>query len=247
MKYLNYYTPAETIFILKGKDAKIADQLKFTFMDLLLKDVLRVLNVEKQVPETNRILKYKYIEAGSCLHTYIALNHEKIFLYPFRRNNDLQIFLRHIVKIGTRNSMSIYDYRSNLLKSANLKSFFKQSLIQKLTGNFSITPFGYEVRSNIESEIKTLETEIADLIATNPEKVSSLLRVINGNLFLLDISKIELLKLFDVVLMDELDNNNDLVPKWYDNIWLDLEISGFNFEVGIGSGCSGCGGGCGGD
>ena len=61
MKHLSYLTPAETILLIDPENANGVEMLKFTFLDLILKNKLKLF--ERQVKsDLGKILLYKFIK-----------------------------------------------------------------------------------------------------------------------------------------------------------------------------------------
>jgi hypothetical protein len=259
MKQLSKLSPAETLFVLQDKNASIRELLKVTFMDLLLKQVIRTIEVQRQVSSKDAVRVYKYIGIGKNFWAYQPLPHENIILGPFQRNNSDQILFRHIVKICYQNAKSESKLHNVLRQSPNLVRCYSLSIIQSLFGGFSITTEGQELRNKVESEISQLEKQLPPLILNDHQKALDILKDIKGNIFLITNIEFDLLKQIDNELLAEMnkreDNNNDggcSGCTWdsFDNYSesFDSSCSG---DSGCSSGNAGCGGsgcsGCGGD
>jgi hypothetical protein len=64
MNYLSKFTPAETWILLRGNTSLLRDLLKFTLMDILLKQVLWMEDVEGQPGDRDPFSGYKYVRPG---------------------------------------------------------------------------------------------------------------------------------------------------------------------------------------
>lgn len=246
MKHLSALSPAETLLVLRDKNASIKEILKVTFMDLLLKQVLRTFEAQGQPSKKDAVGIYKYVEAGKNFVTYKPLQHENIFLAPFKKSASVQILFRNMVKMGYQNAKSQYNIHNMLRRSPNLDRCFSRSIIQSLTGGFSLTEDGKKLRKQLENERAQLETQLPPLIVNDHQKALDILKVIKGNIFLLSNIELDSLKQIDKELLAEMnkrDYHND------DDSFLDsfdFYSDSFDSGCGGGSGCSGCSG-CGGD
>lgn len=261
MKQLSKLSPAETLLVLQGENASIKELLKVTFMDLLLKQVIRTIEVHRQPSSRDTVRIYNYVEAGKNFFTYQPLPHDDIFLAPFQKGDDVQILFRHLVKIGYQNAKSESKLHNILRQSPNIDRCFSQNIIQSLFKEFTITKVGQELRNTVEAEIAQLEEELPLLILNDHQKALDILKVIKGNIFLLANIEFDLLKQIDKELLAEMnrrdDNNSGGCAgcTWniFDN-YSDSFDSSCSGDSGCSSGCSGCGGsgcsgcgGCGGD
>jgi len=262
VKQLSKLSPAETLLVLQDKNASIKELLKITFMDLLLKQVVRTFEVQRQANSRDAVRIYKYIEIGKNFWTYQPLPHENIFLAPFQKSDSVQILFRHMVKMGYQNAKSESKLHNVLRQSPNLDRCFSRNIIQSLFGGFNITTDGQQLRNKVEAEISQLEKQLPPLILNDHQKALDILKVIKGNVFLLTNIEFDLLKQIDKELLAEMnkrDNNSndggcsgctwDSFDNYSDsfdsNCSGDSGCSGGDSGCG-GSGCSGCGG-CGGD
>lgn len=262
MNQLSKLSPAETLLVLQGENASIKELLKVTFMDLLLKQVVRTVEVQKQPSSRDPVRIYNYVEAGKNFLTYQPLPHENIFLAPFQKSDDVQILFRHIVKIGYQNAKSERKLHAILRQSPNVNRCFSQNIFQSIFGEFSLTTIGQELKIKVEAEIAQLEEELPRLIVDDHQKALDILKVIKGNIFLLTNIEFDLLKQIDKELIAEMNrqdgtnNSGGCVGcTWsiFDN-YSDSFDNSCSGDSGCSSGCSGCGGsgcsgcgGCGGD
>lgn len=257
MKHLTQFSPAEVQLLLYGRKASIKELLKGTFMDLILKQALNLFEVERQPHRNDDIRIYKYVEAGHNFSMHKALPHEFVFLESFKKDSKLQVLFRNMVRIGYQNSVSISNYQQLLFHSPRLASCFYQNLFQKIFWGFQHSEKGNRLKAEIQTEIATLEKELA---AGQAERSYEILKAINGNVVLLSNFRFDLLNEIDAEIAQEINrrtNQSDTMDIFVFGEWDDFgDISG-SFDSSCsgasgcsggdgGSGCGGCGG-CGGD
>ena len=251
MYYLSELTPAE-IYILTKENLTHQEFLKITFIDLLLKQVLKSFDVQRQPYIQHEIRIYKYVGIGQNFHKYESKNHEKVFLSTFEKDNTLELLFRYLVKIGYQKSTSLSRFKNELIKTDVLKKCFSQNIFQWLLNIHSLTEYGKEIKSKIAIEIQNLNAEISSFIKIDNQKAVELIKVIGGNIFLLENIDYEFLDQIDVGLATEMSNKQYSADgsgcsgfNWsYDSFSSDFD-SGCSGDSDS-SGCSGCGG-CGGD
>ena len=257
MKKLSILSPAETLFVLQDKNASIDELLKVTFIDLLLKQVVRTFEVQRQASSRDTVRIYKYVETGNKFLTYEPRPHENIFLAPFQKSNSIQILFRNMVKIGYQNAKSESKLHRILRQSPNLNRCFSRNISQLLFGGFNITPDGQELRNNVEAEITQLEKQLPPLILNDHQKALDILKVIKGNIFLLTNIELDSFNQIDKELLSEMNRKYDIKNDGSWSGFVGCTLDSFDnyshsFDSGGGSGCSsgsdaGCGGnGCGG-
>ncbi|TAD83256.1 MAG: hypothetical protein EAY75_15165 [Bacteroidetes bacterium] len=250
MKQLSKLSPAETLLVLQDKKASLRELLKVTFLDLLLKQVVRTFDLVQQPTVRNKDSGYKYVEIGKNFWTYQPLPHENIFLTPFQKSPSLQVLFRNMVKTGYQNAKSKGKFTSLLLQSPSMDTCFSRSILQSLFGGFSITLEGQELRNIVSAEILELENQLPSLILNEPEKAQDIMYAIKGNIFLVDNIEFDLLKQkIDNELLAEFnkrdDTNNGGGCSGF--AWYGFDDYSDSFDSSCGSGDSGCaGGGCGG-
>ncbi len=272
MNLLNIYSPAETLVVTQGDKATLRDLVKNTFLDLMLKKVIRTTDITRQPHPNDPEVSYKYVVAGSNLFTYQALPHERIFLLPFLTESSVPILFRNYVKLMFEKAQSGYAYRHRVIKSPNLADQYTQGFWQKLVGGYSQTAQGAAAKTKLLTELNLLESAFPEWIETNPTKALEIWRQIKGNVFLLATVDFALLQQIDKDILKELNTT----PMADDGDWSSsISVSGcssswdsfgdcsdsFNSscgsdsgcssdggggDSGCSSGCSGCGGGCGG-
>lgn len=258
MKYLSELTPAE-IYILTKENFSHQELLKVTFVDLLLKQVLKTFEVKRQPHIKQKIRIYKYIGIGQNFKNYNSKTHEKNFLSTFEKDNEIEMLFRNVVRIGYDKSGSLFSFKNEVIKTPTLEKCFSQNFLQKIFYNYSFTEYGKELKRKVEKEIQNLNNELAGLNHIENQKAIELINIIGGNIFLLQNIDYTLLKQIDKDLSEEMNKKNSTNAGtgcsgcgWsFDDYSSSFDNgcggdSGCGGNSGCASGCSGCGG-CGGD
>ncbi|MBK7853552.1 MAG: hypothetical protein IPJ79_00310 [Bacteroidetes bacterium] len=260
MKYLSKFSPAESVLILQDRNSNIKELLKVTFMDLLLKQVVRTFDVQRQTSRREGVRIYKYVEAGKNFLSYEPLPHEIPVLAPFQKSNSVQILFRHIVKMSYQNSKSETAYRKILLDSPNLDRCFSKIYIKVCLVVSQLQQMGRNSVKKFETRLRHLKN-FTGYISSNHQKALDILKEIKGNIFLLTNIQFDLLQQLDRELISEMnrydrdDGRGGCSGSWggfgdYSHTF-DSSCSGHSggggcssCGSGCSSGCSGCGGGC---
>lgn len=275
MKALATLTPAETLLVMHDERVKLRYFLKVTLMDLLLRQVLKTVTVTRQPNKRDPEKQFIYIERGDAFIP-MPLPHERIYTKPFSYTNTTSILFRHFVKIAAENARDVGYYRGQIRKSPALAECYSQSFFQRnVFGGFTRTEQAALLGTTLGAELEHLENHLPQLLTNNTAQALEVIKVIGGNVFLLQNVKIDMLQQIDALLMDELRRPNVSVDA------VDLTIASgcsgggwswmgeahesdsmFGDDMGDDSGCgadagdssdsggdSGCGGcgGCGGD
>jgi hypothetical protein len=256
MKYLSELTPAE-LLILTKENVTHQELLKITFIDLLLKRVLKTFEVEKQPHIREEVRIYKYVGIGQNYNNYNSLNHERLFLSIFDTDNTIEMLFRNLVKIAYQKSKTLKDLKNDLIKTPTLKKCFSQNIFQRIFYGYSFTEYGTELKRKVKKEIQDLGNQLSDVSTIENQKAIELIKIIGANIFLLVNIDYELLNQIDQDLGIEINRSNSsdggsgCSGCSFDNYSSSFDSgcssdSGCSGDSGCGSGCSGCGG-CGGD
>ncbi|MBA4053388.1 MAG: hypothetical protein C0490_01625 [Marivirga sp.] len=255
MKQLSKLTPAETLLIKNGSLSPLKDLLKYTLMDLLLKQVLNMEEIQRQPSPRDPVRYYKYISAGVNFRSYKGKPHEMVFLEPFKKNPDLNILFRNLVKIGYQNSKSEKKYYNDLINNDVLQKAFSTSWSEKLFGGFTYTKEGNELKHEVENEIAGLQKKLRDP-TEDKNRTIEILKMIGGNIFLIQGVSFALSTEIDNEILQEINRTNAM-EGFSTGCWSSFDSYSDTFESSCssdagsscsadGGGCSGCGG-CGGD
>ncbi|MFY8188941.1 MAG: hypothetical protein ACOVLC_13435 [Flavobacterium sp.] len=250
MTYLKELTPAE-VYVLMNQHATHSAFLKITFVDLLLKQVLKISEVERQPNIREEVRIYKYVGIGVNFKEYKSKNHEKYFLSTFEEDNSFEILFSNLVKISYQKSHTLRNFKNEVIKTPTLRKCTSQNLFQKIFLGFGFTDYGGELKRKVEKELQTLNAAFSDVKTIEQQKVIDLIKVIGGNIFLLDNISYEILDQFGSGLSTELNRMSKTEEGsgclGY-NMNFDHYSSSFDSGCssdagsGCGSGCSGCGG-----
>lgn len=271
MNLLTVYSPAETLVVTQGNKATLKDLVKNTFLDLLFKKVIRTIDVTYQPHPNDPEVQHKYMVVGTNFYTYQPLPHEKLLLSPFLADASVQILLRNYVKLIYQKASSAYAYRNQVMKSPNLEMQYTRNFWQKLTGGYSQTRQGADVKHKLTQEIITLENTFPTLIESDKSRAIEIWRQIKGNVFLLSTVDFILLQQIDQEIMKEFTTSQPIDDDGWSSSasvsgcssWDSFGDCSDSFDSSCGSdsgcssdsgggdsgcssGCSGCGGGCGG-
>jgi hypothetical protein len=258
---LTKLTPAETLIVRHGQDAPLREMLKYTMMDLLLKQVIAMEDVEWQRSTKDPLATYKYIIPGKNFDTYRARSHENVFLFGFVKTKDIRYLFRHFVKMAYQDAKTSRHYQSMVRRNDFLAGMFDVSFFQLLFGGFSYTDAGLELRMKVEKEIEVLERTLPDLMTRDREAALDALREIGGNVFLLKGLNFELSREIEEALLNEIREYETTATSggcgtgcfttWH-HYGGDFDSSCSSDSGGdssggdSGCGGDGCGGGCGG-
>jgi hypothetical protein len=253
---LSKLTPAETLLIKDGSQASVKELLKYTLMDLLLKQVLMIENVERHQPNMRDAARtYKYVSIGKNFNGYAALPHELAFLSTFQRNCDTRMLFRNCVQVGYQNAGSKTRLHRLIITSPELFEAFSASWLEKIFGLYNYTSHGLQLQKQVELELSGIAQVLRDSDANERKVVVESLKSIGGNLFLLQVVDFALLREIDEELSKQLAYH-DNTGGGCSSTWICFDTCNDDFDnscssdsgdsSGCSSGDSGCGGGCGG-
>jgi hypothetical protein len=207
MNYLSKFTPAETLMFIERSQAPYQDLMQFTFMDLLLKKVLKSEETFHKPSKYDVTSVITYISPGPNFDKYASLPHQDVFLDFFRNNKNKRIINRHFVKIGYGNSKNRKKYIELILQSGNISPFIKKNLLHKLFGGFGLSIEGYEIEKSINDELAKLDRELSDFLINDKEKALGIIKRVWGNIFLLNNLDYKKIQGADKKLFDDINPN----------------------------------------
>lgn len=271
METLKTLTPAETLTLRDTSSTAFRNLLKFTLIDLILKKVL-VIKSEVADPEQQEEspIAYKNLEAGPAFDSYRPKEHEWIYLSPYKKDADISIQFKHLVKMGWESARNRNHYIfKQILTSNEVNRTVKEGWFYRIFGSVRLTDEGVAMQRRINTELSQLEDKLPSLIQNNPEGAKEIISQIHGNILLLNSFDYSLLKQLDEVFDQELMEHNtpmetDTAALWFFFLYDDFHSSfdseydsyggdgswggGCSADGGGDAGCSGCGGcgGCGG-
>lgn len=266
IKELTNLSPAE-ILLIENPDVKVDKLARVTFLDLILKEVLKV---EVDTKANKKEKKNPIIITGKAFSSYESLKHESIFLSVFTKDSELKIKLSNLLKTAFEKVKSSEEYKLKYVYSdKRMKQYFKSNFIQKLLGIKVISENGIKIQTELKRELIRIKTNTTK----KNTKIIETLLALNGNIVLIPKIPVEIFEQIEKRKSNLRKENSDSV--WvdygYSNLYylnttknqFDLmaindsdfmpiieSINGFDDtsnDSGCGSdgGCSGCGG-CGG-
>lgn len=263
MKLLSKITPAETILIRDGAAAQLKDLMKYTFMDLVLKKVIEIKEINKKShPRDNHVSIYTYVVSGKNFSRYRPKNHELPFLSPFIKSQSIKILFKHFIKMAYDASNGSWEYQKKTRSNLEINQYFKETFISNLFRIIKLTDKGIHLRNKISNYLKQIDRTINNLLKNDNKKGLELLLSLGGNIFLLKKFDFKLLKKIDKELlkhqrvMHSDDSESDwwmymdffeddyLIDSYFDSFdSFDDTLDSFDSEFDA-SGCSSCDSGC---
>ncbi|GAB4338372.1 MAG: hypothetical protein OHK0038_17100 [Flammeovirgaceae bacterium] len=191
MEILQKLTPAETYLLLEDKNAKIKTAVALTFMDLLLKEVLTVIQRESISEKVGELpSKQYYVVTGRNYEGYKPLFHEKSFIVFFEKDTKLEVPLSILARKTYLNApFDIHNFINNVCKIhlAHLypKGFFQETFRKK---EFE------DKRKAFVRQIKSFLDDLDKKMNQNPKDILPTIQKIHGNVLLIEGFKFQLLQ-----------------------------------------------------
>jgi hypothetical protein len=265
MIFFTALTPAENLIIRDQRQSSYKQMLELTFMDLLLKKVLKIEYVKDETTATDQLTETKvaYVSKGENYYTYAPVPHEKLFMKPFITIVTTRILLSNLIKVLYENAEGPRNFRALVALSPRVSNYLKGPRFFPEFGFLPLNKNGIEAKEQIFSEQTTLSGNFVSLWNNDRVKAMDIISKVNGNIFLLPLS-MQMVKSIGF----ELDTYTSPSKKEdysaggcggfyysdYDHVSGGFsehepssgDSSGADSGCGGDSGCSGCGG-CGGD
>lgn len=200
MEILKKLTPAETKFLLEPGILNRGILLRLTYMDLLLRKVLKQEKIESQFQD------YSIVSAGINLTSFQPNGLQQLFIQPFRQNPDLTLSIRDLMKMIKPNIKSAYDFKWTYLIPGPLKEHIKPRpkwALVDLFASISLTESGLALQQKIRDFLNAINLKIKQESLTAGE-LEQLKSVIGTNFILLEGYDSEYLK----SLFEEVDQKN---------------------------------------
>jgi uncharacterized membrane protein YgcG len=171
---LENWTPAQLLVLQNEKNISNNRLIKFTFFDLVLKDVLRIVSIQKSPNKRDKPRSYKYVTIGKQFYFYKYQVHEAIFLEPFTKNQELQILFTNLVKSVVKTFKNDKWFHQNLINQTELSKYFN-------IRSYGFWWFkGYVVQLNPSGEV--LQGEIKLALEKEKERVERILELKSDHL-----------------------------------------------------------------
>lgn len=195
MELLTKLSPAETLLLLRPFESRLRDFMKYTLMDLLTRQVLHLLNYDRQPVQGNATLSLAYVVVGKKFKMEEPLLHEMIFLYPFYKKPKSKILFTHFIQMAYKAAKGDENFKKKFLLAGDLKPLISIGFWQRMFGSFSLTEEGKKQQEAIIRHLNFLDKELPVLMKQDKEKASEYINQVRGNVFLLNALKFELLHL----------------------------------------------------
>lgn len=196
MELLTKLTPAETLLLLKPSESRLRDLMKFTLMDLLARQVLQLINFDKQPAQGDANLGVAYIIAGKNFKKEKPKLHEMIFLFQFYKKPKAKILFRHFIQMSFKAAKGEEHFKKVfLLDAPELKPFIKIGFWQRMFGSFALTNEGRKKSEEVIRYFNYLDKELPMMMKNEPDKANGYINQVKGNVLLLNALKFELLHL----------------------------------------------------
>jgi hypothetical protein len=192
---LSKLTPAEVLLLRDGTKAPLRKLLKYTFVDLLLRQILKLHEVqEPHQPGEVGQRTLRYVQAGEKFAGYTTwLEHEYIFLKIFVRSPGIKVLFKNYIRVVKDNAPR---YHKSVMNSPWLDPLIHVGFFGWLFNDFNYTPAGLAQRTQVIAEIKELETTLPEILKTDRDKALEILKALKGNVYLL--AGIDLLLLHEI-------------------------------------------------
>lgn len=180
MNELLRFSPAEVLFLLKGKHAPPQHLLRYTFADLLGRGILQLIPVQEFTEPP-----VVFVAPGPAFAGYVPLPQERPLLACFGGRGVPRILLRHyytLVRQELPNKLLLYR---QLHESPRLKGLVSRGWWQSLLGLFDLTAEGLVLRYRLQEEITAALDELEQLQPTDPTAAQALLRRAGAHAWLL--------------------------------------------------------------
>lgn len=256
MDILKKLTPAETYFIMHRGAISHKNYLRYTFMDLILKGVLKITEVEKQASAREKPRFFPYVESGSKFSNYQPLPHEAPLITSFKFEDNMRVQLNNFIKISRSNTD---NYKQLLCLSPTVAQYLHQSFIQRyITLQYSYKNGGETIAKNMLRYFSDLDDWL--IKPGNEHRYPEIIEQIGNNIILANNFSRSFFEVFDKELKKQNQPNDN--QEDYDTggwtYWGDSDRqfeyfdkdndTSWDFDSSFDSGSSGCSGdGCSGD
>ncbi len=269
MTVLTQFTPAETLVLTNGSSATLRQLLKVTFLDLIMKQVLKTKSPTYELDAEGTNTAEKYVVPGGRFFGYPAKPHEQFLLQPFYDYPNTSLLFKYVVELSYKGTRSKGRFFAAICGSPAMEGLVTRSFFNKLFGTITITPAGREKAAELKKALQNAEERLPVLSRTNRSAALAMTALLGGAVLLLQADTLAGLDGLDRELLAGLEPHQ---PKPYDGgsgcgSWNSVSDYSGSWDSGCGSsdgnssgcggdsgcssggdsGCSGCGGCGGGD
>ncbi len=229
---LSELKPAGTKLILKP-NADLIELLKLTLFDLTLKKVLTIRKIlKKSHPRDPRLREYVIVEAGKNFLKYNPDKFEESFTRRINKDNYylLKTYLKNIYK----EIPSEYNHKKKIIHDLKINRLFKLNLISNIFSWLKTNEKGNKLKTDIKSYLDAVDENVSDLIENKPDKALDLILFLQGNIFLLNNLKFELLEKLKLTSIKRQNTEDQNLEDWFWSDFIydsDLSISDLISDV----------------
>ncbi|MBX7141866.1 MAG: hypothetical protein K1X63_12375 [Chitinophagales bacterium] len=191
---LSKLAPAQTLYIIKPV-VVLRELLKFTFMDLVLREWLQLTRYDPHPVQGESRLGDALVVPGKNFKQEKPMLHEMVFLYPFYKKPGARVVMKHLLQMALSAASSEGHFKEKLMmKSREMNPLFKKTFIQKIFGGQNLTEEGKFAQEDLIRQLNVLDKELPALLKSDKDKASALLKKIRGNVCLLNSFKFEMIE-----------------------------------------------------
>ena len=203
--------PAAVKLILDCNAITISEIIKLTLLDLSFRKVIKIKEDFKSLHPSNSERAYTIVETGTEFKNYKPDNFETYFLADLK--TDTYFHLKVYLKKVFETLPATYDFYRQIIIDTQTKNYFNQGILFKAFQLIKLNIKGRLAQQKISNNIDNLNHIIANIIKEEPDEAFKLLRVLKGNIFLLNSLNFEIFDRLDLEIpSDKLFNSEfDLV------------------------------------
>ena len=223
-RLLENIKPSATKLLLDGAGIDVLDVIKFTFFDLIIKQVLSVKKeLRRSHPRDPNLREYSIVETGVKFSGYEADPFESYFVRIIDENSFYHL-LGYLKKVynDLPSNYSCYRY---VIKGSKVQQKFHHNLITMIFRWTFLNRRGKRFRKVVRAYLKEIDDTILELLDNEPEKALQLIRSLKGNIFLLKTIKFELFEKLKA-LSKAVEGNSNTDDDMYDGIFIDYHFDG---------------------
>ncbi|MEL6809968.1 MAG: hypothetical protein AAFP76_01385 [Bacteroidota bacterium] len=223
---LSQLRPAGTKLLLDPRKSDVGDLVKLTLFDLVLKQVLLVKKAfRKAHPRDKYAREYIVVETGKNFNSYQPIPFESYFTDIIDEDSYYQLrsFIRSLAEDLPRKAY----YKRNIIKDLHIKDLFRANYLLPDLDWLRTSKKGKMVREDIETFMQDVDENIAQMVEKEPKKAMELIRLLGGNIFLLENLQFEVLKELKNIPMERSASRPDGEWAWIDLI-TELDVSVFD-------------------
>ena len=182
MDILKKLSPAEIKVILEPNKVKVTELLKLTFLDLLMKQVIKLDLVEETVRTS------KQVSRAAKYENYVPAKHEELFTDAFKEAHDLVLTVYETMRMVKSEITSSRDFKWAYLIEPRLTEYFKSrprpTFLEVFT-RLRLNETGKSLQGELESFFNGFEKKVQDKSLTIDE-AKSLYNTIGSNFILIE-------------------------------------------------------------